>query len=97
MGVQAAKRTQLGPNDKLQMLLHDPEFQWLRPLSQLISNVDGVVFQKEDVTAEQHNQMISEIHDLFSDTSEFYLRYLHMALHLPDVQMLLKNLKAPLN
>lgn len=97
IGVQATKRTALGPNEKLQMLLNDPEFQWLRPLSQLISKIDGVVFQKEDVTAEQHNQMVSEIHDMFSDTSEFYLRYLHTALHLPDVQMLLKNLKGPLN
>lgn len=97
MGVQTAKRTQLGPSDKLQMLLNDPDFQWLRPLSQLISNVDGVVFQKEDVTAEQYNLMIVQIHDLFSDTAEFYLRYLHTALHLPDVQTLLKSLKAPLN
>ncbi len=97
MSVQAAKRTQLGPNDKLQMLLHDPDFQWLRPLSQLISNVDGVVFQKEEVTLEQHNVMIAQIHDLFSDTSDFYLRYLHTALHLPDVQTLLKSLKTPLN
>lgn len=97
MGVQSAKQMTLGPNDKLQMLLHDPEFQWLRPLSQLISNVDGVVFQKEDVTLEQYNSMVAQIHEMFSDTSEFYLRYLHTALHLPDVQTLLKSLQAPLN
>ncbi len=97
MGIQAAKRTPLGPNDKLQMLLHDPDFQWLRPLSQLISNVDGVVFQKEEVTAEQYNLMVAQIHDMFSDTSDFYLRYLHTALHLPDVQTLMKSLTAPLN
>lgn len=97
ISVQSSKRTPLGPSDKLQMLLHDPDFQWLRPLSQLISTVDGVVFQKEDVTLEQHNLMISQIHDMFSDTSEFYLRYLHTALHLPDVQTLLQSLKTPLN
>ena len=97
MGVQSAKQMTLGPNEKLQMLLHDPEFQWLRPLSQLISNVDGVVFQKEGVTVEQYNSMVAQIHEMFSDTSEFYLRYLHTALHLPDVHTLLKSLQAPLN
>lgn len=52
------------PGTKLQLLLNDPEFDWLRSLSQLMTLVDGGIFQKEPLTEEQFAGLIGEVQNL---------------------------------
>lgn len=63
----AKKEAELGyklaPGSKLQLLLQDPEFEWLRVLSQLMAHVDDLHFQKDEVTEAQflkiHHQLLA--------------------------------------
>lgn len=63
----------LAPGTKLQLLLQDPEFEWLRVLSQLMAQIDDLFFQKDEITETQflkvHHQLLAlisgEHHPLF--------------------------------
>ncbi len=55
------------PVARLQLLINDPDFAWLRLLSQLISSVDGAIFQKTPVTDEQMGQLLKQTSDLLID------------------------------
>jgi hypothetical protein len=59
----------LNPNQKLQLLLHAPEFEWLRPLSQLTSLVDGVIFQKDKIQEYKITEIKTEVNRLFISQS----------------------------
>lgn len=51
----------------LQLLAHDPWFEWLRPSTQLIAKIDDVLFDKKDpVTEEKAIGLLEEIRGLFS-------------------------------
>lgn len=52
------------PATKLQMLLNDPEFEWLRSLSQLMTMVDDGIFQKEPLSVEHYANLVEEVKNL---------------------------------
>ncbi len=88
---------QLSPGKKLNLLLNGEEYQWLRPLSQTITTIDEVIFQKEDVTVTQSTSLITIVQDLFISESEFLNRYLQVSRLIPDLDGLDQKLKSLLN
>ena len=56
---------EIKPAQKLNLLLGDPAFAWLRNLSQLMAIADDVYFQKEEITQEQMTRIQSASQDLF--------------------------------
>ena len=84
-----------GPNHKLQLLLNDEEFQWLRALSQKIADIDGITFQKETIKPEQVAQSIQQILDLFFQdaSADFSNKYREHLPTLPRLGELNNDLK----
>ncbi len=54
----------LAAGTRLQLLLNGHEFAWLRPLSQLMTEIDGVIFQKTPVEGAQILELKSHFYDL---------------------------------
>lgn len=90
--------TVLGPGARLQLLIHDEEFAWLRPLSQLMTAVDDVYFQKEPISIEQMSSLKSEIKDLLIEMkkAEFAVPFSGICKTLPGVVLEHGNLVAAL-
>lgn len=82
--------TSFGPNERLQILLNDPEFAWLRLLSGLMSAVDEVYFQKEPIREEQVTTLKKAVHELLfvsSDDSVFSKKYRSLLPVVPDLML----------
>ena len=77
----------LSSGTRLQLLINDPSLSWLRLLSQLISSVDGVIFQKTPITNEQMEQLLKQTNDLLIDhkTPEFSEKFLPICRTFPDL------------
>ena len=71
--LEAKTMKPLGPNERLQVLLNDPDFAWLRNLSQLMSAVDEVYFQKENYFQERMKYFIETRN--FLSRSNFIIRF----------------------
>ena len=56
---------EIKPAQKLNLLLIDPAFAWLRNLSQLMAVADDIYFQKEEISSEQMTDIQSAAQDLF--------------------------------
>ncbi len=56
---------EIKPAARLNLLLNDPAFAWLRNLSQLMAIADDVYFQKEEILPEQMTQICKASQDLF--------------------------------
>jgi len=55
--------------EKLNLLLNDPEFQWLRPLSSLIADIDDLVAQKEPLANLQTDNLFTTLQTLIFQSS----------------------------
>ncbi len=77
------------PNTKLQLLLNDPEFEWLRSLSQLMTLVDDGIFQKEPLTEEQFAGLIFEVQNLLikQTNKKFTDNFLAICRHRPEIMV----------
>lgn len=77
----------LPPVSRLQLLINDPSFAWLRILSQLISAVDGVIFQKTPITNEQMELLLKQTTELLIDhkNPEFTDHFLPICRTFPDL------------
>ncbi len=77
----------LGPTERLNVLLNDPELAWLRALSQLIASVDEVYFQKEDIQMAQWEKAHKKVEDLMIITmdSDFSKKYRTLLPNVPDL------------
>ncbi len=86
----------VSPNQKLNLLLNHSDFQWFRPLSTLISVIDGLVFQKEPLTPKQISEAEDQIRALFfsSELSEFQKHYKAALLDHPETVLLHQKLKS---
>lgn len=84
-----------GAGQKLQLLLGDPEFQWLRTLSKTVATIDEHFFQKEPVTSVQFEACIHLVQDLFfpEQDSDFTLQYRKYFGLIPALEVLDYNLK----
>ncbi len=84
-----------GPGEKLQLLLGAPEFQWLRMLSKVVADIDGHIFQKEELTEEQVRTSLNKVNELFfpSVSTEFSTRYLQQNAETPALEVLEDHLR----
>jgi hypothetical protein len=90
MELRETKSTKpLGPNERLQVLLNDPDFAWLRVLSQLMSTVDEVYFQKEPILVEQVDRLKKSVSELLIQPSEapFSKKYRSLIPVVPDLMV----------
>lgn len=77
----------IGAAGRLQLLLTDPEFSWLRSMSQLMAFVDEVYFQKESITDQQVEVVMTRVQDLLlrQSSSDFSNRYRRLLVTVPDL------------
>lgn len=77
------------PAERLNVLLNDPEFAWLRALSQLMAYVDEIFFQKEPVLERQLKEAEEKVEALFAlqNESEFAYRYRSKLSTIPDLMI----------
>jgi len=76
------------PNHFLQLLIKDPWFTWLQPLSQLIVSMDEALAQKEPLTASTVDSLVKETRLLLSPKErghEFSGHYFEALQRDPDV------------
>ncbi len=51
----------------LQLVAHDPWFEWLRPATKLIAEIDEAIFNKKDpLTEEKAESLLGEIRTMFA-------------------------------
>lgn len=81
--------TEIKPAARLNLLLNDPDFVWLRNLSQLMAIADDVYFQKEEITGDQMLRILTASQDLFirESKTEFTRRYKDSALKLSPLML----------
>ncbi len=98
--LEKVQGSELSPGTRLQILINDPDFAWLRLLSQLISSVDGVIFQKVPITDPQLQDLIKQTTELLIDhkNPEFTDHFIPICRTFPDLiveygrlKMALKN------
>jgi hypothetical protein len=77
------------PGTKLNLLLNDPEFDWLRSLSQLMTLIDDGIFQKEPITEEQYYSLVEEVKKLlFKQTNKkFTDQYISICRQRPEIMV----------
>lgn len=85
-------RGRLTPNEYLQAVLQDPAFEWLRPASQLIVQIDEALDAAEreqsPVAGETTATLLAQVRALLTPvppTTPFAVRYLQMLQRHPDV------------
>ncbi len=81
--------SEIKPAARLNLLLGDPDFAWLRNLSQLMAIADDVYFQKEEISAEQMSRIQNASQDLFIRETQaaFTKRYQSAARKLSPLMM----------
>ena len=63
--LEVASGVEIKPAARLNLLLGDKDFAWLRNLSQLMAIADDVYFQKEEISNEQMQKIKVAVTDLF--------------------------------
>lgn len=79
----------LSPNERLHVLLNDPEFAWLRLLSQLMSTVDEVYFQKTPIQQDQVESLKKAVNELLIQATDtpFAKKYRSLLPVVPDLML----------
>jgi hypothetical protein len=87
------------PGARLQILINDPQFAWLRQLSQLMALMDDTAFQKEPVTEEQMAAVKEGTKKLLFTPSddEFSRHYTAICKAVPDLILEHGKVRAALN
>ncbi len=75
--LEASTGVEIKPAARLNLLLGDKDFAWLRSLSQLMAITDDIYFQKEEIEDGQMENIKKAVTDLFihqtnSDFTEHY-------------------------
>jgi hypothetical protein len=89
----------INANTRLNLLLTDPAFLWLRQLSFIMTAIDEIYFQKEPLLETQFVFIKQSIEDLMllPNDSEFYKKYIGYMGYIPDLMLehghLKQNLK----
>jgi hypothetical protein len=89
-----------GPGQRLQLLMYDPEFRWLRTLSGLMADIDELVdsgFLSPVDAAAVRDEVSRLITPVAGDESEFARRYLEMLQADPSVVMAHAKVRQSLN
>jgi hypothetical protein len=69
-----------GPGQFLELLMADPFFAWLRPMSRLMADIDEATDADEPPTPEQVDLFVKRVQELL--THERYLHYLQISADL---------------
>jgi hypothetical protein len=87
-----------GPSAFLQLLINDPSFQWLRPITTLIVQIDETLAAKRPpATEHDFQQLISDMRALLSPSREeadFWKRYFAVVQRDPGVAVLHEKMEA---
>ena len=77
------------PHALLQLLLHDEQFAWLRSLSRLMADIDGLVDSDEPVAADAADVFFRQTDWLLKsgDSGAFHAKYVHALQDSPEVVM----------
>jgi hypothetical protein len=82
----------------LHLLIHDPSFQWLRPITTLIVQIDETLAQKKPpATTRDFEQLIADMRALLSPSREeadFWKRYFAVVQRDPAVAVLHEEMEA---
>jgi hypothetical protein len=72
-----------GPGEFLQLLIHDPWFAWLRPISELAALIDETVSTKDPVDPVMAQALLAKSKELLvpAETGDPFSRGYHRALH----------------
>jgi hypothetical protein len=75
-----------GPSALFQLLVHDPYFAWLRPMSGLMAQIDEALDETDEAPDSAHFR--ARIEDLITEgRHDFSQRYLEVLQNEPDVVM----------
>ena len=84
----------------LQLLINDPSFQWLRPITTLIVQIDETLAAKKPPATERDfEQLMADIRALLSPSREeadFWKRYFAVVQRDPAVSLLHEKMEAAL-
>lgn len=78
----------VAPAELLQLLLGDPQFAWLRSISELIVQIDELSERDEPPTPAQANDVLGLVRQLLTETdarTEFARRYAETLQRRPDL------------
>jgi hypothetical protein len=81
----------LSKREYFQLVVGDEWFSWLRPLSQLIAQIDETLSSKQPVTLEQVNQLLEEVQKLLQPSEQgttLEKRYYRAIQRDPDVALM---------
>jgi len=82
----------------LQLLINDPSFQWLRPITTLIVQIDETLAAKKPpASTRDFEQLITDMHALLSPSREeadFWKRYFAVVQRDPAVAVLHEQMEA---
>jgi hypothetical protein len=91
--LEADRGKKLTPYELLNATLTDPKLAWLRKLSELIVNIDTIVDETENLSAQESHRVANEVlliiekpADGFADDI-FWVRYSEYLAHNPDIIM----------
>jgi hypothetical protein len=79
------------PGEFLQLVMGDEWFNWLRPMSQFIVEIDGILDAKEPMTIAQAEELLETAHQLTRPDEDGTLpeqRYYHAIQRDPNVTIL---------
>ena len=86
------------PSAFLQLLINDPSFQWLRPITTLIVQIDETLAAKKPPASERDfEQLITDMRALLSPSREeadFWKRYFAVVQRDPAVALLHEKMEA---
>jgi len=86
------------PSAFLQLLINDPSFQWLRPITTLIVQIDETLAAKKPPASDRDfEQLISDMRALLSPSREeadFWKRYFAVVQRDPAVALLHEKMEA---
>ena len=79
----------VGARELLGLLLHDPQFAWLRSLSMLMTQIDAAVDELDPITADDAQRACLEAYRLLKsgDSGAFQDKYRDALQDSPDIIM----------
>ena len=74
-----------GPSALFHLLVHDPHFAWLRPMSGLMADIDAILDEEGPI---EHAEIRTRVEMLITEGDHhFAVRYLEILQEEPDVVM----------
>lgn len=82
----------ISPYELLHASLHNPQFAWLRLMSEIIVTIDTLIDESENLSAKEASEIAEEVLNLIerpqgSNHTEFWNRYSHFLSVNPDIIM----------